>query len=225
MLVKNRNRLKSMFSKKTNISKHNLTFSQLETTLMATEDPANDGSVGELNQAQKSVDGSFQLKFSRPSRTDLPDSVGDGISLSSSSEESCHSDDSLYDRNVLKDWNDKIVELKKQLHQNQQLEHIELQVDLKNDLIAYWELLVNNEEIFVPIPIDFSLHGSRTSFVKLLNYAEKEQKKLYLFLDKNDRNRQSLIRTFLFVGFSIEKRFDSMIDENMKNYIIFNYDN
>jgi len=66
-----------------------------------------------------------------------------------------------------------------------------------------WETLLIGKTLFVEIPSDILPEGSKESFVSLLEYAEDALgcSKVIVCFRKDRDNRESLIRTFMFLGF------------------------
>jgi len=66
-----------------------------------------------------------------------------------------------------------------------------------------WETLLIGKTLFIEIPSDILPEGSKESFVSLLEYAEESLKcsKVIVCFKKNRDDRESLVRTFMFLGF------------------------
>lgn len=66
-----------------------------------------------------------------------------------------------------------------------------------------WETLLIGKTLFIEIPSDILPEGSKESFVSLLEYAEESLgcSKVIVCFKKNRDDRESLIRTFMFLGF------------------------
>lgn len=68
-----------------------------------------------------------------------------------------------------------------------------------------WEAILVGRRLFVEVPKYILPDGSKESFVRLLEYAEEELKCSHLIVCfKKDRpDRASLIRVFMFLGFTV----------------------
>jgi len=66
-----------------------------------------------------------------------------------------------------------------------------------------WETLLIGKTLFIEIPSDILPEGSKESFVSLLEYAEEKLgcSKVIVCFKKNREDRETLIRTFMFLGF------------------------
>jgi len=66
-----------------------------------------------------------------------------------------------------------------------------------------WETLLIGKTLFIEIPSDILPEGSKESFVSVLEHAEEELgcSKVIVCFKKNRDDRESLIRTFMFLGF------------------------
>jgi len=67
-----------------------------------------------------------------------------------------------------------------------------------------WETLLVDGKLFVEIPNGILPDGSKESFITLLEYAEEELKCSHVIVcfRKERTDRMSLVRTFMFLGFS-----------------------
>jgi hypothetical protein len=70
---------------------------------------------------------------------------------------------------------------------------------------VHWDTLLIGKTLFVEIPADILPEGSRESFVSLLEHAEDVLgcSKVIICFKKNRADQASLIRTFMFLGFSL----------------------
>lgn len=68
-----------------------------------------------------------------------------------------------------------------------------------------WETILAGRKLFVEVPKYILPDGSKESFVRLLEYAEDELKCSHVIVCfKKDRpDRASLIRVFMFLGFTV----------------------
>lgn len=68
-----------------------------------------------------------------------------------------------------------------------------------------WETLLIGDALYIEIPSDILPDGSKESFVMLLEYAEEVLRcsKVIVCFKKNRNDRAYLIRTFMFLGFSL----------------------
>lgn len=68
-----------------------------------------------------------------------------------------------------------------------------------------WETLVVGRKLFVEVPKFILPDGSKESFVRLLEFAEDELKcsHVIVFFKKDRPDRASLVRVFMFLGFSV----------------------
>lgn len=66
-----------------------------------------------------------------------------------------------------------------------------------------WETLLIGKTLFIEIPSDILPEGSKESFVSVLEHAEEALgcSKVIVCFKKNRDDRESLIRTFMFLGF------------------------
>jgi len=66
-----------------------------------------------------------------------------------------------------------------------------------------WDTLLIGKTLFIEIPSDILPEGSKESFVSVLEYAEESLgcSKVIVCFKKNRDDRESLIRTFMFLGF------------------------
>jgi hypothetical protein len=66
-----------------------------------------------------------------------------------------------------------------------------------------WETLLIGKTLFIEIPSDILPEGSKESFVSVLEHAEEVLgcSKVIVCFKKNRDDRESLIRTFMFLGF------------------------
>ncbi|KAG5272989.1 hypothetical protein AALO_G00171510 [Alosa alosa] len=73
--------------------------------------------------------------------------------------------------------------------------------------VIHWEAVLSGEGLYVEIPQDLLLEGSKESFVSLLEFAEEHLKVVSVFVCfyKNREDCAKLVRTFSFLGFEIVK--------------------
>jgi len=66
-----------------------------------------------------------------------------------------------------------------------------------------WDTLLLGKTLFIEIPSDILPEGSKESFISVLEHAEEvlECSKVIVCFKKNRDDRESLIRTFMFLGF------------------------
>merc|ERR1712127_112996 len=76
---------------------------------------------------------------------------------------------------------------------------------LSDEKEVEWSTLLINSILYVDIPNSVLPKGSRDSFVSLLEFAEEklECDKVYVCFKRNRQDRQSLMRVFMFFGFSV----------------------
>lgn len=70
---------------------------------------------------------------------------------------------------------------------------------------VHWDTLLIGKTLFVEIPSDILPEGSKESFVALLEHAEDVLccSKVIICFKKNRVDQASLIRTFMFLGFTL----------------------
>jgi ornithine decarboxylase antizyme 1 len=85
---------------------------------------------------------------------------------------------------------------------NNGVTHLSFTVTLVGQKVK-WETLLIGKTLFVEIPSDILPEGSKESFVLLLEYAEEKLgcSKVMVCFKKSRDDRESLIRTFMFLGF------------------------
>lgn len=81
--------------------------------------------------------------------------------------------------------------------------HICFDVSLVGHEVVKWDTLLIGKTLFIEIPNDILPEGSKESFVSLLEYAEENLKcnKVIVCFKKARPDRETLIRTFMFLGF------------------------
>lgn len=81
--------------------------------------------------------------------------------------------------------------------------HICFDVSLVGHEVVKWDTLLIGKTLFIEIPNDILPEGSKESFVLLLEYAEENLKcsKVIVCFKKARSDRETLIRTFMFLGF------------------------
>jgi len=79
------------------------------------------------------------------------------------------------------------------------------QVQLADCMQVNWETFLVGSKLYVEIPTGILPEGSKESFVALLEYAEETLKCSHVIVcfKKARSDRASLIRTFMFLGFSV----------------------
>lgn len=78
------------------------------------------------------------------------------------------------------------------------------QVALTDCMQVSWETILVGNCLYVEIPNGILPDGSKESFVTLLEYAEEtlDCSHVIVFFNKNRSDRASLVRTFMFLGFT-----------------------
>jgi len=76
---------------------------------------------------------------------------------------------------------------------------------LSDEKEVEWKTLLVNGVLYVDIPSSVLPKGSRDSFVSLLEFAEEKLdcQKVYVCFKRNRPDRTSLMRVFMFFGFSV----------------------
>ncbi|XP_014671396.1 PREDICTED: ornithine decarboxylase antizyme 1-like, partial [Priapulus caudatus] len=77
-------------------------------------------------------------------------------------------------------------------------------VQLTDSVLVKWSTFLWRDRLYIKIPDGLLPEGSKESFVSILEYAEEtlECSEVLIYFDKNRSDRASLIRTFMFLGFS-----------------------
>jgi ornithine decarboxylase antizyme 1 len=81
--------------------------------------------------------------------------------------------------------------------------HIAFDVSLVGQQQVKWETLLIGKTLFIEIPAGDLPEGSKESFVQVLEYAEETLgcSKVIVCFKKTREDRETLIRTFMFLGF------------------------
>jgi len=79
-----------------------------------------------------------------------------------------------------------------------------LQVHLTSTIQNTWDTVLKDRKLIVDLPSSTLPDGSKQSFVTLLEYAEEHLSCTHVFVRfrKDIIDRASLVRTFMFIGFS-----------------------
>lgn len=87
---------------------------------------------------------------------------------------------------------------------------------LSDEKEVEWSTLLVNGVLYVDIPNSVLPKGSRDSFVSLLEFAEEklECDKVYVCFKRNRPDRMSLMRVFMFFGFTVVPPGDSQVPQN-----------
>lgn len=75
---------------------------------------------------------------------------------------------------------------------------------LLDSINVKWEAVLYRGELFVHIPIN-ARDNSKEAFIGLLEFAEDQlfARKITVYFDKNNMNKNHLIRLFNFIGFTL----------------------
>jgi hypothetical protein len=86
---------------------------------------------------------------------------------------------------------------------NSGVSHLVFNVSLPGHQQVKWDTLLIGKTLFIEIPSDILPEGSKESFVSVLENAEESLgcSKVIVCFKKNRADRESLIRTFMFLGF------------------------
>lgn len=86
-------------------------------------------------------------------------------------------------------------------------------VTLAEQLQVTWETLLTNGKLYVEVPAGILPEGSKQSLVTLLEYAEEKLHcgHVILCFRKNRTDKASLIRAFMFMGFTIAAPGDPLV--------------
>jgi len=100
--------------------------------------------------------------------------------------------------------NTKTVDNLNNLVDTQVASNLSFEVSLTDCMQVHWETILANGKLFVEVPNGILPDGSKESFVTLLEYAEEELKCSHVIVcfKKSRSDRASLVRTFMFLGFS-----------------------
>lgn len=79
-----------------------------------------------------------------------------------------------------------------------------------------WKTLLVNGILYVDIPTSCLPDGSRDSFVSLLEFAEEKLdcEKVFVCFKRNRPDRTSLMRVFMFLGFTVVPPNDKQVPQN-----------
>ena len=79
------------------------------------------------------------------------------------------------------------------------------QIILADNIKVSWETVVKDKRLYVEVPNGILPEGSKESLVRLLEYAEEVMgcDAVIICFKKNRPDRASLIRTFMFMGFTL----------------------
>ncbi len=82
---------------------------------------------------------------------------------------------------------------------------VKFKCSLSDEKEVEWKTLLVNGVLYVDIPSSVLPKGSRDSFVSLLEFAEEKLDchKVYVCFKRNRPDRTSLMRVFMFFGFSV----------------------
>jgi ornithine decarboxylase antizyme 1 len=82
---------------------------------------------------------------------------------------------------------------------------LKFKCSLSDEKEVEWKTLLVNGVLYVDIPSSVLPKGSRDSFVSLLEFAEEKLdcQKVYVCFKRNRPDRSSLMRVFMFFGFSV----------------------
>jgi hypothetical protein len=96
---------------------------------------------------------------------------------------------------------EELIELPKSARANSRLSFT---VGLADGIEVPWECWMKNNNLFVDVPANLPLYGSKDSFVALLEYSEESLKvdHVVVTLSKSRPDRADLIRLFMFFGFA-----------------------
>uniref|UniRef100_A0A7N8XPB7 Ornithine decarboxylase antizyme 2a n=1 Tax=Mastacembelus armatus TaxID=205130 RepID=A0A7N8XPB7_9TELE len=80
---------------------------------------------------------------------------------------------------------------------------------------AFWDTALTQDSLFLEIPAGPVAEGSKEGLVALLEFAEEKLKMTYVFLwfrmNREDRCKMSIIKTFHYVGFEMVKPGNPMV--------------
>lgn len=86
-----------------------------------------------------------------------------------------------------------------------------------------WEAIIWKENLLINIPNGISLDNSKEAFISLLEMAEDELQceRVTVYFDKNRSDRNSLMRLFSFIGFSVLAPNHSMAPEDTSEDMLY----
>ncbi|XP_054161486.1 ornithine decarboxylase antizyme 1-like [Oppia nitens] len=86
-----------------------------------------------------------------------------------------------------------------------------------------WKAIIWKENLLIQIPNGISLDNSKEAFISLLELAEEELtcQRVTVYFDKNRSDRNSLIRLFSFIGFSVLAPNHSMSPEDSSENMLY----
>ncbi|KAL2099607.1 hypothetical protein ACEWY4_004001 [Coilia grayii] len=93
--------------------------------------------------------------------------------------------------------------------------------------VIHWQAVLSGEGLYVDIPQDLLLEGSKESFVSLLEFAEEHLKVVSVFVCfyKNREDCAKLVRTFSFLGFEIVKPGQALVPPRPDVFFLaYNFD-
>jgi len=81
---------------------------------------------------------------------------------------------------------------------------ITVYVELGDGVVVPWQCSIRERKLFVLVPRNLPICGSRDSFVSLLEYAETDLEVTHVIvcLSKTQPDLQAVVRLFMFFGFS-----------------------
>lgn len=96
-------------------------------------------------------------------------------------------------------------------------------VRLADGLEVKWECVLLGGNLYVEIPKVMPLQGSKESFVSLLEYAETELQVSHIVVcfQKDRADRPSLVKLFMFFGFSLVAPGHELIARLATNDLLF----
>jgi len=97
---------------------------------------------------------------------------------------------------------------------------------LADEVSFSWQtLLVDRKKLFVFVPDKLLQHGSRDSFVSLLEYAESILKcsHIIVYFKKDRKDMSSVMRLFMYFGFTLLKPGQSLIAASSSDMLYMAY--
>lgn len=161
----------------------------------------NGSSVGNLNNKQASK----PLNINSSSNRKQSSSSSTSSSSSSSSSSSTSSNESTNHDDITTKQFSEFIDFDEIADNSSNSLLVNFKCSLSDEKEVEWKTLLVNGILYVDIPSSVLPHGSRDSFVALLEFAEEklECKKVYVCFKRNRPDRTSLMRVFMFFGFSV----------------------
>lgn len=107
------------------------------------------------------------------------------------------------------------------------LSQIRIDVTLADKVQVPWDCVMRDNNLYVDVPANLPIYGSKDSFVSLLEYCEEELNvsHVIVYLRKDRKDRADLVRLFMFMGFTaIPPGLTLLPSDTVDDYIFLAYE-